>query len=112
MLSHQAFNPTTASALTLATQFGMHSRAAIGFPTGIVDLTHTFDQTCIFVCAFTKRPVAPGVVTTGADTEQATQTPHRIVLLLLLNEGEAFTFRAEVNAIAFFNRSCSTFNCS
>jgi hypothetical protein len=75
-------------------------------------LSHTIDQSGIVQGTLAGRAIPPGVKPAGTDTEQTAQAPHRVAFLLLLDEGEAFAFRAEVNAIAFFKRSCSSFNCS
>ena len=61
----------------------------------------------ITAVAFTRRSVSPGVVATGADAMQPTHRSHRVVFLVLVDEGEDVTLRCEVNAMAFFKRSCS-----
>ena len=62
--------------------------------------------------ALTGRAPAPGVEAAGADLAEAAQALHRVRVLVALDEGESFARSSEVKAIAFFKRSCSTFNCS
>ena len=112
MLTHQPLDPAATHVLALLAQFGVHARAAIGFLTVAVHLADPGDQACIPLCAFAGRASAPGVVAAGADAEKAAKDSHRDGFLLLLDEGKAFAFRAEVNAIAFFRTSCSIFSCS
>src|SRR6185437_16098952 len=112
MLTHQPLDPAATHSLALLAQFGVHARATIGFPTVAVHPTDPIHQACILLRAFADRAIAPGVVAAGADTEQAAKHSHRDGFLLLLDEGKAFAFRAEVNAIAFFKTACSSFSCS
>jgi hypothetical protein len=85
---------------------------SIGFSALPVHLANPRYQSHVFLSALTEWAGAPRVEAAGADPEQAAQPPHRVVLLLGLDEGEAFAFCSEVNAIAFFKRSCSIFSCS
>src|SRR5699024_4019129 len=112
MVANQALHAAAPHTLALFAQCSVDAWAAVGLLTGPMHLAHAPKQASILLCPFARRAVAPRVVTAGTDTEQAAQAPHRVVSFLLLDEGEAFTFRAEVNAIAFFNRSCSTLSCS
>ena len=59
-----------------------------------------------------ERPLPPRIKATRTDAEESTQAPYRVRALLVLDEGESFARRSEVNAIAFFKRSCSTLSCS
>jgi len=112
MVAHQPLDPAATHVLTLLAQFGVHARAAVGLPTVAVHPTDPIHQACILLRAFAGWPITPGVVAAGADTEQAAKHSHRDGFLLPLDEGKAFAFRAEVNAIAFFKTSCSIFSCS
>src|SRR5690348_14396289 len=80
----------------------MHSRTAVGLAARAMHLPHPLDQARIVQRPFASRSIAPSVIAAGADAEQTAQAPHRVAFLLLLDEGRAFAFRAEVNAIAFF----------
>src|SRR6185437_4414633 len=112
VLAHQPLDPAPADPFALPTQFGMDPRTAVSLPARPVHLTDTLNQPCILLRPLAGRPITPRVVAAGADAKQPAQASHRVVRLLLLDEGKAFAFRAEVNAIAFFKRSCSIFNCS
>jgi hypothetical protein len=112
MLTHQPLNPAATCALALLAQCGVHARAAIGLSTVAVHLANPVNQSFILLRALAGRAIAPGVVAAGADPEKAAKHSHRDGFLLPLDEGEAFAFRAEVNAIAFFKTSCSIFSCS
>lgn len=112
VLAHQALDPAAPNRLALSAQLGVHTRTAVGFPALPMHLANPRHQASVLLRTLTERTGTPGIETTGADTEQAAQPPHRIALLLGLDESEAFAFRSEVNAIAFFKRSCSTFSCS
>ena len=95
----------------VALQIGMDTRAAVSLSAFVVHLANAFKQPRIVVRAYARTTIAPGVVATRTDTVQPAKQPHRM-MLLLVDEGEDVGFRAEVNAIAFFKRSCSIFNCS
>jgi hypothetical protein len=51
----------------------------------------------------------PGVVAGQTHAVKTAQRPHRIRFLEVLDEGKDVLFRAEVNAMAFFRMSCSSF---
>ena len=97
--------------LTVLAKRSVDARAAIGLATRAMHVAHVFEQARIVVRASTRRAVTPGVVAAGAHPVHATQPPHRVAFLLR-DEGEDVAFRCEVNAIAFFKRSCSSLSCS
>ena len=69
------------------------------------------EQAVVFLAALAARAPSPGIEAAGADAVEAAQQRHRVVFLAS-NEGEDVPFRSEVNAIAFFKRSCSSLSCS
>ncbi len=71
MITHQPLDPAPSDRLALAAQRGMYAWAAVGFPAVAMYLTYPVEQALIFVHSLADRPVTPGVVATGADTEQA-----------------------------------------
>ena len=90
----------------------MHPGTAVGFPAVTVHLANLLKHTRILLRPLTDRTVAPRVEPARADAIHTAQASHGMEVLLVLDEGEDLAFRAEVNAIAFFKRSCSSFSCS
>ena len=70
------------------------------------------EQNLVVLGAFAFGALAPSIEATRTDPVEPTQAPHRVRVLVVFDEGESFARSAEVNAIAFFKRSCSTFSCS
>ncbi|KOP26851.1 hypothetical protein AMR41_08170 [Hapalosiphon sp. MRB220] len=111
-LPHQSFHPAAPHGLALAPEGGMHAGTAIGVPAGLMYPTNLLHQAGIFDLAVTARSPRPCVVAGGADPVETAHRPHRTGFLVVLDEGEDLAFRSEVNAIAFFKRSCSSLSCS
>lgn len=89
----------------------VHPRTAVGLPACRMHVADLLQKVAIGIAARTRRSIAPRVVAAGADAVKSTQLPHRDVFLGG-DEGEDIAFRSEVNAIAFFKRSCSSLSCS
>ena len=102
------FYPAPAHRLATLAQDGVDSRTALG-PAAVgvhrPDLVH---ETGVLHRALARRPRHLGVVASGADPEHSAHHSHRVRFLVVLDEGEDVAFRAEVNAMAFFKRSCSS----
>jgi len=111
MVTHQTLDPPPAHRFAVLPQTGMDTRAAIRLPAFVVHPTDALKQPRILPIPRAGWPVAPRVVPARTDTVEPAQKPHR-VLLLLADESEDVGLGLEVNAIAFFKRSCSIFSCS
>ena len=82
---------------------GFHScRGSVHVPNGswLVARRHRSLTRCTF---------SPSVVTARTDFIQPTHQLDRVLRLAVLDEGEDVAFRLEVNSMAIFKRSCSTF---
>src|SRR5512139_2445258 len=109
VLAHQALDAPPADRFPIGFQGRVHARAAVGFPAVAMDRLNLDQQARILAYPFTGRPLSPGVVARRADAIKAAHRSHRERFLAVLDEGKHVPFRAEVNAMAFFNRSCSSF---
>src|SRR5580765_4046027 len=112
MLAHQSFDSPAPGRLPLSLQCRVHARTAIGLVAVAMHLAYPLQQSRIFFGAQTGRPAAPGIEATGADAVDAAHASHRMGFLVVVDESEDFVLRAEVKAIAFFKRSCSSLSCS
>jgi hypothetical protein len=111
VIPHQTLHPTPPDGLAVTLQTSVNARAAVRLPTFSMHLANALKQPCILLRTRARGAIAPRVIPAGTDAVEPAQQPHR-VLLLLLDEGEDVGLGVEVNAIAFFKRSCSIFNCS
>ena len=109
---HQALDTAASDRMAGAMQRGMHARAAVGLPAVPVHLAHVVEQHGIGLRAGAGRTIAPGIEPARAHPVEAAEPPHRVGFLLVCDEGEDVALRSEVNAIAFFKRSCSSLSCS
>src|SRR5690606_19727189 len=109
VLAHQSLYPAPAHDLTALLQGRVDSRAAIGFAAVRVRRSDLVHEASVLNRTLARWPVHPGVVARGADPEHPAHRCHRVRFLVVLDEGEDVAFRAEVNAMAFFKRSCSSF---
>ena len=75
-----------------------------------MDRADLLDKRGIFDGSPAGRSGRPGVVARGTDAQHPAHCPHRVGFLVVRDEGEDVAFRAEVNAMAFFKRSCSSFS--
>ena len=75
-------------------------------------LPHFVQQRGIVQSALAQRPIAPGVIAAGTDAVEVAHAFHRDDFFVVVDEGEDVALNAEVNAIAFFKRSCSILSCS
>jgi hypothetical protein len=111
MVPHQALDPAASDGFTVALQAGVDPRATVSLPAFGVHVANALKQSCILLRTRARRSIPPGVIPAWTDPVQPAQQPHRVVLLLT-DEGEDVGLGLEVNAIAFFKRSCSIFSCS
>ena len=112
MLAHQSFDPPAPGRLPFSLQCGVHAGTAISLAAVAMYLEDSLQQSRIFFGPQAGWPLAPSIVATGADAVDAAHTPHRIGFLVVVDESEDVVPRAEVKAIAFFKRSCSSLSCS
>src|SRR5690606_13665031 len=112
VLPHQPLDATPPHGLALQAQGGMHTRAAVGPAAVPVDAADLLQQWLILQCALAGQSTNPRVITRSADTIKAAHHLHRAGFLVVLDEGEDLALRPEVNAMAFFKRSCSSLSCS
>jgi len=98
--------------LPLTLQCRVHARTAIGLVAVAMHLAYPFQKSRIYFAPQTDWPVAPGIVATGAHAIDAAHAFHRMGFLVVVDESEDVVLRAEVKAIAFFKRSCSSLSCS
>ena len=110
VFAHQSLDPTPARGFPALAQERVDARTPIGLATVRMrgaDLVH---EAGVFHGTRARRPRGPGVVARGTDAQHPAHPPHRVRFLVVPDEGEDVAFRAEVNAMAFFKRSCSSFS--
>src|SRR6185369_2386478 len=108
VLSHQSFDAPFADSFALVSQCGMDSRAAVGGSASPMDGLNLLQQTGVLMGTLTDRALSPSVITRRTDPIETAHRSHRERFLAVLDEGKDVPFRAEVNAMAFFKRSCSS----
>jgi hypothetical protein len=87
----------------------MNPRTAVGLPArgvGPLDLAY---EPRVFDSALTRIPAAPGIITARAYPLELAHRPHREEFLVRFDKGKDVAFLAEVNSMAFFKMSCSSF---
>jgi hypothetical protein len=109
---HQTLDPATADPFAILSQLLMHARATVGLQALAMHPPDLVQQRRVVASTLAQRPIPPRVVAAGADALQATHRPHRDGFFVVVDEGEDVCLKAEVNAIAFFKRSCSILSCS
>ena len=109
VLTHQALYASLTDTFAGLSQCRMHARTAVGLATGLMDRLNLVQQTGVLIGTSASRALSPSIITRRADTVEPAHRSHRERFLAVLDEGEDVPFRAEVNAMAFFNRSCSSF---
>lgn len=112
MLLHQALDAPPTDRFAGSLEHSMHPWTAVGLTAVTMRLPYLGEQTFVFLRPLAHWSITPGVVAAGADSVDTTHPSHGMFFLLLLDEGEDLALRAEVKAIAFFKRSCSSCNCS
>src|SRR5690606_7042925 len=110
VLAHQSLHPASAHDLAMLLQDRVDPRTAIGFPAVGVRRSDLVHEAGVLNRALARWPVHPGVVARRTDPEHPAHRSHRVRFLVVFDEGEDVAFRAEVNAMAFFKRSCSSFS--
>src|SRR5262245_293847 len=88
----------------------MHARAAIRLAALAVYGADRLHQPLVFFAAPALRPLAPGVKAARAHSVQRAHHSDRERFPVRVDELEDFALRAEVNAMAFFRISCSSFS--
>ncbi|SIR53856.1 hypothetical protein SAMN05421829_11921 [Aromatoleum tolulyticum] len=109
VLTHQALYASLTDTFACFSQCRMHARTAVGLATGLIDRLNLVQQTGVLIGTSAGRALSPSIIARGADTVEPAHRPHRERFLTVLDEGKDVPFRAEVNAMAFFNSSCSSF---
>ena len=112
MLSHEPFDPTPTHRMTRSVECSVNTRTTVGLIARLVNRLDLLDQRCIAHRADTRQALAPGVVARCAHPVEPTHHFDRTHPFTVLDKGERVRFRAEVNAMAFFNSSCSTLSLS
>ncbi len=109
ILLHQAGHPPYTDLLTLTNKRFVNPRASVGLPTRIMDPLNLPHQLLVLERALTWTPTAPGVIPAAAHSVDPAHHAHRVSSSLLVDALEDIRRFLEVNSIAFFKRSCSTF---
>ena len=87
----------------------MNPRAAVGLPArGMRSLDFSY-QPRVLDGSRTRIPATLGIVTTRTHAIESAHRPHREEFLVRFDEGKDVAFLAEVNSMAFFKISCSSF---
>ena len=90
-------------------QLCMYTWASIGLAATFVNVADPGKQSVVFHLPTASRTPLPGIEAGAAHSIEPAHQPDRLLFFAVLDEGEDIAFRAEVKAMAFFKRSCSTF---
>ena len=110
MLAHEPFYSSPPDVFAGPAQLGMNARTSIGSMASFMDTADLRDELAVLQASSTGRSTSPSVIAGSAHAIEPTHHPDRLLFFAVIDEGEDLGFRAEVKAMAFFKRSCSTFN--
>ena len=109
MFAHQPLDTPAPDALPGTGQGGMHARTAVGLAARPMRGLNLFQQPLILERPRARWAATPRIEAAGTDPVEPAHQPDRVALPAVLDEREDVAFRLEVNSMAFFKSSCSSF---